>query len=142
MNYARAFAAGFVSTLIFHQAVIGLFYVLGAIPSAPWSLTPTAPLGVPAVISLSFWAGVWGIALWPLLKGASGSAYWIRAVVLGAIGPTVVAFLIVVPLKRYLADAGWTPVLDPKLWIGGLIVNGAWGFGLALLIRWFRRIGF
>jgi hypothetical protein len=137
MNHARAFAAGFLSTLIFHQGVILLFYLLGAIPSGPWSMAPTAPFGVPQVISLSFWAGVWGIALWPLLQRTSGTAFWVRAVVLGAIGPTVVAFLVVAPLKGRAFGMGW----DPKLWIGGFIVNGAWGFGLALLIRLLRRVG-
>lgn len=141
MNYVRAFAAGFLSTLVFHQGVILVLYLMDALPSAPWSLKPTAPFGVPYVISLSFWAGIWGVVLWPALRRAVGSAYWIRAVVLGAIGPTVVAFLVVVPLKRYLADAGWAPNLDPKMWIGGFIVNGAWGFGLALLLRWFRKLG-
>lgn len=137
MNYARAFAAGFVSTLVFHQAVIGLFHLLGALPVGPWSMAPVGPLGVPAVVSLAFWGGVWGVALWPVLKGAAGSAYWIRAVVLGAIGPTVVAFLIVAPLKGRSFGMGW----DPKLWIGGFIVNAAWGYGLALLLRLFKRFG-
>lgn len=138
ISYLRAFAAGFVATLIFHQGVIALFHLMGAVPYAPWSMTPIPPFGVPAVISLSFWAGIWGIVLWPLLKNTSGSAYWIRAVVLGAIGPTVVAFLVVAPLKGRAFGMGW----DPKLWIGGFIVNGAWGFGLALLLRTFRRLGF
>lgn len=138
MNYARAFAAGFVSTLIFHQGVIAVFYLLGAFPRAPWSLVPTTPLGVPAVISLSFWAGIWGIVLWPLLRNATGSAYWIRAIVLGAIGPTAVALFIVFPLKGGAFAAGW----DPRIIVGALIVNAAWGFGLALLIRAFRRAGF
>lgn len=137
MNYARAFAAGFVSTMVFHQGVILLFYALGAFSRAPWNFAPVPPLGVPAVISLSFWAGVWGVVLWPALRGATGAAYWIRASVLGALGPTLVAFLVVVPLKGGAVGAGW----DPKLWIGGLIVNGAWGYGLALLIRAFKRMG-
>ena len=137
MNYARAFAAGFVSTLVFHQGVILLFYVLGAFSRAPWNFAPVPPLGVPAVISLSFWAGIWGIVLWPALRGATGAAYWIRAIVLGALGPTLVAFLVVAPLKGGAVGAGW----DPKLWIGGLIVNGVWGYGLALLIRLFKRVG-
>lgn len=137
MNYARAFAAGFASTLIFHQGVILLFYVLGAFSRAPWSFAPVPPFGVPAVISLSFWAGVWGVVLWPALRGATGTAYWLRAVVLGALGPTLVAFLVVAPLKGGAVGAGW----DPKLWVGGLIVNGAWGYGLALLLRLFKRVG-
>jgi hypothetical protein len=138
VNYLRAFAAGFVSTLIFHQGVIALFYLLGAFPRAPWSMVATPPLGVPAVISLSFWAGIWGVVLWPALRSAGGKAYWIRAIVLGAIGPTAVALFVVFPLKGGAFAAGW----DPKIIVGGLIVNGVWGFGLALLLRLFRRFGF
>lgn len=138
MSALRAFAAGFVSTLVFHQAVIGLFYLLDAFPRAPWNFSSVPPLGVPAVLSLAFWGGVWGIVLWPLLKSASGSAYWLRAVVLGAIGPTAVAIFIVFPLKGGPFAAGW----DPKLIVGGLIVNAAWGFGLAFLLRAFKRGGF
>lgn len=137
MHYVRAFVAGFLSTLMFHQAVIGMFYLLGAFPRAPWNLTPTEPLGVPAVISLAFWGGVWGIPIWYLMRHATGAAYWTRALVFGAIGPTMVAFLVVVPLKGGAIGAGW----DPKLWIGGLIVNGVWGLGLALLMRWLKRAG-
>lgn len=137
MHYFRAFVAGFLSTLVFHQAVIGMFYLLGAFSRAPWSMATTEPLGVPAVISLAFWGGVWGIPIWYLMRHATGAAYWIRALVFGAIGPTMVAFLVVVPLKGGAIGAGW----DPKLWIGGLIVNGVWGLGLALLMRWLKRAG-
>lgn len=137
MHYVRAFVAGFLSTLVFHQGVIGLFHLMGAFPRAPWSLAATEPLGVPYVISLAFWGGVWGIPIWYLMRHATGAAYWIRALVFGAIGPTVVAFLLVVPLKGGAIGAGW----DPKLWIGGLIVNGVWGLGLALLMRWLKRAG-
>ena len=28
---------------------------------------------------------------------------------------------------------------DPRLWIGGLLVNAAWGFGTALLLRLMPR---
>jgi hypothetical protein len=136
-NYVRAFVAGFLSTLIFHQAVIGLFYLLGAFSRAPWNLAATDPLGVPAVLSLAFWGGVWGIPIWYLMRHATHAAYWTRAIVFGAIGPTVVAFLVVVPLKGGSVGAGW----DPKLWVGGLIVNGVWGLGLALLMRGLRRVG-
>lgn len=137
MHYVRAFVAGFVSTLIFHQGVIGLFYLMGAWPRVPWNMAATEPLGVPAVISLAFWGGVWGIPIWYLMRHATGTAYWLRALVFGAIGPTVVAFLVVAPLKGVSFGMGW----DPKLWIGGFIVNGVWGLGLALLMRWLKRAG-
>lgn len=137
MTYFRAFLAGFVSTLVFHQGVLEIFHILGAYPNTPWSLAPVPPLGVPSVISLSFWAGLWGIVLWPLLRNASGGAYWARAVVAGALAPTAVALFIVFPLKGLEFAAGW----NPKIIVGALIVNAAWGFGLALFLRTFRRIG-
>lgn len=136
MNPIRAFIAGFVSTLLFHQAVIGLFYVMGALPRAPWSLAPTAPFGVPAVLSLAFWGGVWGVVLEPLLRGAAGRAYWLRAVVLGALGPSAVALFVVFPLKGMAFAGGW----QPRIIVGALVVNAAWGFGLGLLLRALRRL--
>jgi hypothetical protein len=137
MPYVRAFVAGFLSTLIFHQGVLFLFHAMGVFPRAPWNMEGVPPFGVPSVISLAFWGGVWGIPIWYLMRHATNAAYWVRAIVFGAIFPTVVAFLVVVPLKGGTFGAGW----DPKLWIGGLIVNGAWGLGLALFMRVLRRVG-
>ena len=135
MNYARAFAAGFLSVLIFHQGVFALLHLLGAIPLAPYSLAPTQPFGVPAVISAAFWGGVWGVVLWPVLAKAGGKAYWIRAGVLGAVALTAVALLVVFPMK----GRGFAGATDPKFWTLGLILNGAWGLGLAWLVRVLKR---
>lgn len=135
MTHIKAFIAGFISTLIFHQGVITLFYMLGVFSRAPFSMAATHPFGVPQVISLAFFGGLWGIALWPLIRRAGGVQLWLRALILGAVAPTAVAFLIVYPLKDLPMAAGW----DPKLWIGGLIVNGAWGLGLALIMRVLNR---
>lgn len=135
MGYLKVFIAGFVSTLVFHQGVLGLFYLGGAFPRAPYDMTTVPPLGVPAVISLAFWGGVWGVAIWPLLKGLGGAAYWVRAVVIGAIGPSAVALFIVLPLKGMPMAGGW----DPKLIVGALILNGAWGLGLAGAMRLMGR---
>jgi hypothetical protein len=60
---------------------------------------------------------------------------------LGAIGPTLVAWFIVAPLKGQPAAAGWEL---PRM-ITGLIINGAWGLGTALLIAtagWMRHAAF
>lgn len=135
MNHVKAFIAGFAATLIFHQGVFALFHALGAVPQAAWDMTATAPLGVPAVISLAFWGGIWGIALWLLLSSQTGSAYWIRAIVIGAVGPSAVALLIVFPLKGLAFAGGW----DPKIIMGALILNAAWGFGVGLLMRLLQR---
>src|SRR5438309_2177849 len=98
MTQLKAFVAGFLATLIFHQGLLALLHTVDAAAPAPFNMAATAPLGVPAVFSLAFWGGVWAIALWPLISPNGSWRYWIVALVLGAIGPTLVAFLVVFPL--------------------------------------------
>jgi hypothetical protein len=129
--FVLAFIAGFVSTLVFHQGVLALLYLAGAVPHAPYDLRAVPPLGLPAVISLAFWGGVWGAAIWLLLNHLGGAAYWVWAVVIGAIGPSVVALFIVYPLKGMPVAGGW----DRTLLGTALLLNGAWGLGLALFMR-------
>jgi hypothetical protein len=136
MIYLKAFIAGFVSTLVFHQGVLWLLYAGGFSPRAPWNMTPVPPLHAPAVISLAFWGGLWGIVLWALIGGSGGSAYWIKALVIGALGPSVVAWFVVMPIKGLDAAGGW----GPKIVVGALLLNGAWGIGTALLIRMLSRV--
>jgi hypothetical protein len=129
--FVLAFVAGFVSTLVLHQGVLALLYFAGAVPRAPYDLHAVPPLGLPAVISLAFWGGVWGAATWSLLKHVCGAGYWVWAVVIGAIGPSAVALFIVYPLKGMPMAGGW----DPTLIGTALLLNGVWGLGLALLMR-------
>jgi hypothetical protein len=131
MNYLKAFIAGFVSTLAFHQVMLWLLYTGGFSPRAPWTMTPVPPLHVPAVISLAFWGGVWGIVLWALMRASGGGAYWIKALVIAALGPSLVTWFVVMPIKGMGLAGGW----DPKVIVSGLLVNGAWGLGVALLMR-------
>src|ERR1700757_4468950 len=133
--FVQAFIAGFVSTLVFHQGLLALLYLAGAAAHAPYDLRAVPPLGLPAVISLAFWGGVWGAAIWSLLKHVGGAPYWVWAVVIGAIGPSAVALFIVYPLKGMPAAGGW----NPKLLGTALLLNGAWGLGLGLLMRWLHH---
>ena len=131
MEALKAFAAGFISTLVFHQALMTFMYEATLWPTRAYPMAATSPLQVPAVISLAFWGGLWGIALWLAILGMSGPAYWAAAAVLGALGPTLVALFIVFPLKGKPVAAGG----DRKIIIGALILNGTWGLGTALLLR-------
>ena len=54
VQFVQAFIACFVSTLVFHQGVLALLYLAGAVPRAPYDLRAVLPLGLPAVISLAF----------------------------------------------------------------------------------------
>lgn len=111
MSLLKSFLAGFLSTLVFHQGVLTVFWLSGTIPRAPFEMRPVPAIGVPAVMSLAFWGGVWGIAIWPLLRHAAGAAYWLRALLIGAVGSSAVALFVVFPLKGMGVAGGW----DPKI---------------------------
>lgn len=136
---AIGFAAGFIATLVFHQIALALLVIAGFAQANPYSMQPVPPFGVPQVISLSFWGGLWGVLYASIEnKLPRGAGYWLAALLFGAIGPTLVAWFIVAPLKGQPVAAGWAV---PRM-ITGLIVNGAWGIGTALLIsaaNWARH---
>lgn len=137
MTHVKSFLAGFVSTLIFHQGMLALLHAGGLTPRAPYNLAATSPFGIPAVISLAFWGGLWGIVLWLLIRGRPAAGYWLRAIVFGALGPTVVALFVVLPLKGQPVAGGW----QPQLIVGALLLNAAWGFGVGLLMKLFAGKG-
>lgn len=126
MQWLKSFIAGILATLIFHQGVMLMFHLAGMVPM-PWNLSPVPPMGVPAVLSLAFWGGVWGLPVWWLIRPFTGAAYYLWAVVAGAVGPTAVAMLVVFPLKSL--------EVSPDIVVGGLIVNGAWGLGVAIVMH-------
>ncbi len=130
-----SFLAGFLATLIFHQLTVALLRGLRVTPLLPYSMVPTEPFGIPAVLSLAFWGGVWGI-IFDLVrtKFPAGSAYWVAAFLFGAIFPSLVALVIVLPLKGRPVGGGWyLPVL-----VTAFFANGAWGIGTELFLRTFR----
>src|SRR5262249_45755596 len=113
-----------------------VLYASGATTRAPYSFDPTSPLHVPQVISLAFWGGLWGILLWLVLRTArSSSQYWLWALILGALGPSAVALFVVFPMKGLPFAGGW----QAAILIGAFLLNGAWGFGVALFMRLFNR---
>jgi len=58
----------------------------------------------------------------------------ILGIVLGAVGPSLVALLVVFPLKGQPVAGGGKPAIIA----GALLLNGMWGLGVALLMRLFR----
>jgi hypothetical protein len=128
------FAAGFVATLVFHQLMLALLWGSGMVSAAPFGMAPTRPLHVPAVISLSFWGGVWGIIFAFVERFfPRRGAYWIVAILFGAIFPSLFALFMVFPLKGMPMAGGWKPVW----FLVACLVNGAWGWGTAIFLRAF-----
>lgn len=136
------FLVGALSVFVFHQ---GLVYVLHhqftviqgvtGVPdafrpaSAGFSLRPVAPYGVPQVVSMAFWGGVWGIFLAGLIR-------WLRmpdlltGFLVGVLA-TIIGFTLVASLRGAPLWAGGNTVT----WARVILLNGAWGWGTAFLMR-------
>ncbi len=130
-TWVRSFIAGFLSTLVFHQGLLHLLFVAGVSPRGGWNFAGVPPLGVPSVLSLAFFGGLWGCLLWALIRRSRGARHWLFALLWGALLPSAVALFVVFPLKGLPLAGGW----DPKLIVGALLLNGVWGLGVALLMR-------
>ncbi|MGI9129931.1 MAG: hypothetical protein ACR2IG_17135 [Roseomonas sp.] len=134
--FLSGFIAGALSVVIFHQGSAFLLYHIGNdIPAvvavfgkaaAPFNMAPTKPLGVPAIASQCFWGGVWGVVLAFILSRRVFPALAFGAI-FGALALTVVAVTLVPYLKGL---PGWNGAIPWR----GLLYNGAWGFGAALLL--------
>jgi hypothetical protein len=133
---AFAFVAGFLAVVLFHQPMLALLHAIGTTAAVPYVTRPVPPLGVPQVLSQSFWGGIWGI-IFALVtpRFPRGAGYWIAAVLFGAFALSLVAWFIVAPLKGLPIAGGGRPSAIAT----SLLVNGAWGFGTALLLLAFRK---
>ena len=131
------FFAGFLATIIFHQLALALLVVVGISPFPPLPMGATEPFGVPAVLSLAFWGGVWGIgyAVVDRMFPPGGRGYWVTAFLFGAIFPTLVALLVVIPAKGGPLAGGW----NPWLMFTAFIINGVWGLGTGLILTGLAR---
>jgi hypothetical protein len=133
---ALGFIAGFLATLTLHQITIGLLAAAGALPNGPYSMRPIPPFGVPAVLNLAFWGGVWG-CVWALVadRMPRNLPLWVAGLIFGAIAPTLFGWFVVAPLKGQPVAQGFNLA---RMWIGPL-VNGMWGLGTALIYDFARR---
>jgi hypothetical protein len=131
-----AFVAGFLGVLIFHQLMLAALHGLGLTALTPYAMGATAPFAVPRVLSLAFWGGLWAMPLALILaRMHSRYGYWLTAVLFGAIGPSVVNWLVVMPIKDMPMGGGW----HPSGILTALIINGSWGLGTALILYWASR---
>jgi hypothetical protein len=126
-----SFMAGFLATLIFHQLTLAVLWAAGIAPSGPFSMEATQPFGLPAVLSLAFWGGIWGIVYGLIDWSFPRRAYWVMAFLFGAILPSLVALMVVLPLKGRPMGGGWhLPLL-----LTAFLINGVWGIGTGLFLR-------
>lgn len=120
--------SGAVAVLVFHQGLAALLHAWGVLPSPAFLLEPTRPFGVPVLWSLVFWGAIWGAVLAMSLGRFYGAALVLASIGFGAIFPTLVASLVVAPIKHATINIGVA-----------LLLNGAWGLGTGLGLHWFGR---
>lgn len=126
------FVAGALSVLVFHQLGFWLSSKLLGTGFTLYNMRPVPPWGVPTILSLAFWGGLWGIAaafLVPRLPGAlSGVLGWM---LFAGIVVTLVNWFVVLPIKGLPMGGGFRP---PGVFVVP-IVYALWGFGMWLIAR-------
>ena len=76
--------------------------------------------------------------MWQALRRTRGAmVYCMLALMIGAMGPSLVAWFVVFPLKSMPVAAAWIPARMAV----ALLLNGVWGLGVALLMRLFGGAG-
>jgi hypothetical protein len=131
------FVAGAISVLVFQHGTIAIMHALG-LTDPPFAYRATKPMGVPQIWSWAFWGGVWGIVYGALeQRFPKGPAYYLTAFLFGAILPTLVLWFVAFPLQGRPMAAGW----NPTRMIIQVILHGAFGLGIALLLKGASLVG-
>jgi hypothetical protein len=132
LSLPHRFYCGFMAVLLFHQGILSILHAVGSTPVAAFPTQVTKPFGLPQIWSLAFWGGVWGLVLARVDRWfPRGTGYWVAACIFGAIFLSLVAWLVVFPLKGVPAGRGWHAAGLAT----GLMINGGWGLGTALLLQ-------
>jgi hypothetical protein len=139
------FLMGALSVFVFHQGLVYVlhhqFTVIQTVTGVPdafrpaaqgFSIRPVAPFGVPQVVSMAFWGGLWGILLAGMIRFL-GLPDLLTGFLVGLLA-TVVGFTVVATLRGTPMWAGGNTVT----WARVILINGAWGWGAAFLMRPFQ----
>jgi hypothetical protein len=129
-RYLCGFIAGFLATLIFQQVTWWVLWCVGLAPFNAFSIAVNT-FGVPEILSHAIWGGIWGI-LFSMFnpRFPSHSGYWAAAFLFGAVLPSAVGLLIVLPLKGKPMGGGW----HLARLLTAFLANGAWGIGTGLIL--------
>jgi hypothetical protein len=122
------FVAGALSVLTFHQGMVTVLHFLGLARQAPFQTNLVPPLGVPAIVSLCFWGGLYGAAFGALLPRFRMPS-WLAGVGLGVVA-VLIGWFVVAPLKGQPLAAGFAAWPMER----SLLINLTWGFGVGLLL--------
>lgn len=142
MRATLGFIAAALSVLTFHQAMWEVLHVL-AVPNLDmpraYPIDAVPPFGVPRILNLCFWGGLYGIVFGLALPRLT-LPLWLCGLGLGIIA-ALVGLLVVPAIKGLPIGAGWVPLR----WMRSFLINGFWGIGggviLPLIMRRRWRLG-
>jgi hypothetical protein len=135
-NVLIGFAAGALSVLLFHQGTVALLHLAGLVPNAPFPMRAVGPLGVPQIANLAFWGGVWGMVIAAILAARPAWPPMLVGLLVGAVGCVLFGFVVVAALRGQPLMAGF----DPGRWWRSMLINGAFGWGVGVLLLAARRL--
>ncbi len=132
------FSAAFLSTLTFHEIGFLLVNLTGLGTFTLFNMRPTVPLGVPLLISLSFWGGLWGILYVFIVERFPRTVHpWVAGFLFAILLPTLFGWTIVATIKGMPIFLGF----DVLRLILITFINGLWGVGLPILCILLARTG-
>jgi apolipoprotein N-acyltransferase len=134
MRALLGFIAAAISVLTFHQAMWEALHVLalpGLTMPPPYPTRPVPPFGVPVIVSLCFWGGLYG-AVFGLVLPRLTAPLWLCGLGLGVIA-VLVGYFIVAPIKGTPVAGGWVAMN----WVRSLLINGFWGIGVGVILPLF-----
>ena len=117
-----------IAVLTFHQGTIWVLISMGLSQGAVYSMVPVPPLGIPRIVNLCFWGGLYGAVygmVWPRLTIPS----WLSGLCLGIIA-SLVGMFVVASIKGMPIASGWAAWPMAR----SLIINGMWGLGVGLIL--------
>jgi hypothetical protein len=125
------FIAAAISVLIFHQGMWAAPHALnlpGLGMPPPFPTRPIPPFGVPQIVDLCFWGGLYGIVFGLLLPGLP-RPLWVSGLVMGLIA-ALVGMFVVPAIKGLPVGNGWLLMN----WVRSFLINGFWGIGLGIIL--------
>lgn len=129
-TFSKGFLAGVVATLVFQQALIWLLTQFMPFPFKAWNMAINS-YGVPSVLALAFWGGVWGIALCGVVAQMLRVPALLTGAVLGAIVPSVWYGTVIAVMKSQPLFAGG----ELNVILIALLVNAVWGLATVALFH-------
>jgi hypothetical protein len=135
-NLLIGFVAGVLAVAVFHQTAVLVLGFVGLGEGTFYSFRPTAPFGVPRVMSQMFWGGVWGVVFAAVVDRFP--ARW-PAVAAGLLfsfcGPVLFGWTVVAAARGQPLFGG----LNSTSMVASVLTNGTYGIGLGLIFTGLRR---